>query len=55
MDNPLLQVNNLQTHFKSDSGIVKAVDGVSFEFPKEKRLESSVNLEVEKVSLPCQS
>ena len=34
MDNPLLQVNNLQTHFKSDSGIVKAVDGVSFDISK---------------------
>ena len=34
MDNPLLQVNNLQTHFKSDSGIVKAVDGVSFNISK---------------------
>ena len=34
MDNPLLQVNNLQTHFKSDAGIVKAVDGVSFDISK---------------------
>ncbi|KXH84074.1 ABC transporter ATP-binding protein [Sporosarcina sp. HYO08] len=34
MKQALLKVNNLQTHFKSDSGIVKAVDGVSFEVAK---------------------
>ena len=27
---PVLQVNNLKTHFFTRSGIVKAVDGVSF-------------------------
>ncbi len=27
---PMLEVKNLQTHFKTDAGIVKAVDGVSF-------------------------
>ena len=26
----LLEVNNLKTHFKTDRGLVKAVDGVSF-------------------------
>jgi peptide/nickel transport system ATP-binding protein len=31
MEQAILKVNNLQTHFKSDSGTVKAVDGVSFE------------------------
>ncbi len=34
MGNPLLEVNNLQTHFKSDAGVVKAVDGVSFAVSK---------------------
>ncbi|MCG7337614.1 ABC transporter ATP-binding protein [Sporosarcina sp. ACRSM] len=34
MGNPLLKVNNLQTHFKSDAGVVKAVDGVSFAVSK---------------------
>ncbi|MEQ1731202.1 MAG: ABC transporter ATP-binding protein, partial [Vicinamibacterales bacterium] len=28
---PLLRVDNLQTHFFADSGVVRAVDGVSFE------------------------
>ena len=30
MNKPLLQVNNLQTHFVSSRGVVKAVDDVSF-------------------------
>jgi peptide/nickel transport system ATP-binding protein len=34
MDKSLLTVNNLQTHFISDSGVVKAVDGVSFKVSK---------------------
>ncbi|MFW6228666.1 MAG: ABC transporter ATP-binding protein, partial [Alkalispirochaeta sp.] len=31
---PILQVRNLQTHFRTDDGIVKAVDGVSFDLHK---------------------
>ncbi len=31
MSEPLLRVDNLQTHFFADSGVVRAVDGVSFE------------------------
>ncbi|MCB8822183.1 ABC transporter ATP-binding protein [Microvirga rosea] len=31
MSNPTLVVENLQTHFPTEKGIVKAVDGVSFE------------------------
>jgi len=31
---PLLQVKNLQTHFYTQDGVVKAVDGVSFEVDK---------------------
>ncbi|WP_342513114.1 ABC transporter ATP-binding protein [Sporosarcina sp. FSL K6-1522] len=34
MDDVLLRVNNLQTHFSSESGVVKAVDGVTFEVSK---------------------
>lgn len=30
----LLQVRNLHTHFRTDDGVVKAVDGVSFELAK---------------------
>ena len=30
-DNVILKVNNLQTHFNTDEGTVKAVDGVSFD------------------------
>lgn len=30
MDTPLLEVKNLKTYFKTDGGLVKAVDGVSF-------------------------
>jgi oligopeptide transport system ATP-binding protein len=26
----MLEVNNLKTHFKTQDGVVKAVDGVSF-------------------------
>lgn len=34
MEEKVLQVKNLQTHFTSDAGVVKAVDGVSFEVGK---------------------
>jgi peptide/nickel transport system ATP-binding protein len=30
LDGPLLDVDNVQTHFKSERGLVRAVDGVSF-------------------------
>src|SRR5690625_1305937 len=30
----LLEVNNLQVHFQSDDGVVKAVDGISFDLRK---------------------
>jgi oligopeptide/dipeptide ABC transporter ATP-binding protein len=30
MDQPLLEVSGLMTHFKTDSGLARAVDGVSF-------------------------
>ena len=34
MDGPLLSVEGLQTHFASELGTIKAVDGVSFEIPR---------------------
>jgi peptide/nickel transport system ATP-binding protein len=34
----LLEVNDLKTHFRTDDGIVKAVDGVNFEVEKGKTL-----------------
>ena len=33
-ENNILEFHNLQTHFFTDSGTVKAVDGVSFSIPK---------------------
>lgn len=33
-ENNILEFNNLQTHFFTDTGTVKAVDGVSFNIPK---------------------
>jgi peptide/nickel transport system ATP-binding protein len=33
-ENNILEFNNLQTHFFTDTGTVKAVDGVSFSIPK---------------------
>src|SRR5207245_2900780 len=35
---PLLEVRDLKTHFRTDDGIVKAVDGVSFSVEKGKTL-----------------
>jgi ABC-type dipeptide/oligopeptide/nickel transport system ATPase component len=34
----LLEVNDLKTYFRTDDGIVKAVDGVSFSLEKGKTL-----------------
>lgn len=34
LSDPILQVRELQTHFRTDDGIVKAVDGVSFDLHK---------------------
>jgi peptide/nickel transport system ATP-binding protein len=34
----LLEVNDLKTHFRTDDGVVKAVDGVSFTVEKGKTL-----------------
>ena len=33
---PILQIENLQTHFRTDTGLVKAVDGASFSVPRGK-------------------
>ena len=34
LSDPILRVRDLQTHFKTDAGVVKAVDGVSFDLHK---------------------
>jgi oligopeptide/dipeptide ABC transporter ATP-binding protein len=38
MTNMLLQIKNLRTHFFTESGVVRAVDGVSFDIPAGKTL-----------------
>ena len=38
MTQPLLTIKDLQTHFFTDEGVVKAVEGVSLEIPKGKTL-----------------
>ena len=37
-DVPLISIRNLQTYFYPDEGIVKAVDGASFDIPRGKTL-----------------
>ena len=34
MERPLLEIKNLRTYFYTDTGVVKAVDGVSFDVPR---------------------
>ena len=36
MTAPLLQIRNLQTHFRTEAGLLKAVDGVSFDVARGK-------------------
>ena len=43
MTQPLLEVDNLKTYFKTDDGIVKAVDGVSFKVGEGRRSASSAS------------
>ncbi len=38
LDGPLLDVDNVQTHFKSERGLVRAVDGVSFTLERGKTI-----------------
>ncbi|MFC2020388.1 ABC transporter ATP-binding protein [Chloroflexota bacterium] len=38
MDNTILQVNQMKTHFFTDNGVVKAVDGISFGLRKGRNL-----------------
>jgi len=38
MSEPLLEVENLQTHFFTDDGVVRAVDGVSYELGERETL-----------------
>lgn len=38
MSNNVIEVNNLKTYFSTNSGLIKAVDGVSFEAPQGKTL-----------------
>ena len=38
LDGPLLEVNDVKTHFKTERGLVHAVDGVSFTLERGKTL-----------------
>jgi peptide/nickel transport system ATP-binding protein len=38
LDGPLLEVDNIQTHFKTERGLVRAVDGVTFSLERGKTL-----------------
>ena len=38
VDGPLLEVDDLKTHFRTDRGLVRAVDGVSFTLERGKTL-----------------
>ncbi|MBC8352562.1 MAG: ABC transporter ATP-binding protein [Planctomycetes bacterium] len=38
MNQPLIEINNLKTHFFTDEGVVKAVDDISLTIPKGKTL-----------------
>ncbi len=38
MDQPLIEIENLKTHFFTEEGVVKAVDGVSLAIPRGKTL-----------------
>ena len=38
VDTPLLEIRELVTEFRTEQGVVRAVDGVSFEIPKQKTL-----------------
>ena len=45
---PVLRVRNLRTHFMTDEGLVRAVDGVSFDLAPGEVLGSSVKAGAEK-------
>ena len=38
MSDPLLQMKNLQRHYETPAGVVKALDGVSFEIHEGERV-----------------
>jgi peptide/nickel transport system ATP-binding protein len=53
MAEPLLEIRDLVTEFRTEQGVVRAVDGVSFEIPARATLGSSAPSHLRRSSRPA--